>query len=87
MLVATMWSFAHLPPGRTDRNKMVLWPGCEGRARCNLHKKNVRSVRFDAKKEEMLLQPRGLRRVECVIHHERDVREEQNPYVREANKQ
>jgi len=30
--------------------KMVLWPGCEGRARCSLHKKNVRSVRFVVKR-------------------------------------
>ena len=29
--------------------KMVLWPGCEGRARCSLHKKNLWSVRFNAK--------------------------------------
>jgi len=27
------------------------------------------------KKEGMLLQPRSLRCVECVVHHERDVRE------------
>jgi len=31
------------------------------------------------KKEGMLLQP--LRSVECAIHHERDVREEQDPYI------
>jgi len=24
--------------GLSDLNKMVLWPGCEGRARCNFHK-------------------------------------------------
>jgi len=28
-----------------------------------------------------LLQPLGWRCVECAIHHERDVREEQPPYV------
>ena len=29
----TMWL------GLSNRNKMVLWPGCEGCARCRLHKK------------------------------------------------
>jgi len=38
--------FAHLSLGISNRNKVVLWPGCELRARYNLHKKNVRSVRF-----------------------------------------
>jgi len=33
----------------SDRNKMMLWPECESRARCSLHKKNVRSVRFVVK--------------------------------------
>jgi len=45
-----MWTFAHLPLGLSSHNKMVLWPGCEGGVRCNLHKKNVRSVRFIAKR-------------------------------------
>jgi len=31
-------------------NKMVLWPGCEGRAEFSLHTKNVRSVRFVVKR-------------------------------------
>jgi len=35
----------------------------------------------------MLLQPLCWRCVECVIHHERDVREEQHPYICGANKQ
>jgi len=43
---ATVRSFAHLPLRIYDCNKMVLWPGCKGRARCRLHKKNVRSVQF-----------------------------------------
>jgi len=39
-----------MPLGLSDRIKMVLWPGCEGRARCSLHKKkNVRTVRFVVK--------------------------------------
>jgi len=50
LFATTVWSFAHLPLGLSDRNKMGLWPGCEGRAKCNLHKKNVRSVRFVAKR-------------------------------------
>jgi len=35
----------------------------------------------------LLMQPRSWRCVECVFHHERDVREEQHPYVCGANKQ
>jgi len=35
----------------------------------------------------VLLQPLGWRCVECVIHHGRDVREEQHPYIGGANKQ
>ena len=31
-------------------NKMVLWPGCEGRPEFSLHTKNVRSVRFVVKR-------------------------------------
>jgi len=38
------------------------------------------------KKEGMLLQPLWWHYVECVIHHERDLREEQQ-YIRGANKQ
>jgi len=34
-----------------------------------------------------VLQPLRWRCVECVIHHERDVREEQHPYISGANKQ
>ena len=34
----------------SDRNKMVLWPGCGGRDEFNLHTKSVRSVWFVAKK-------------------------------------
>ena len=36
--------------GISDRNKMVLWPGCEGRAEFSLHTTNVRSVRFVVKR-------------------------------------
>ena len=46
LLAATGWSFAHMPLGLSDRNKMVLWPGCGGHAGFSLHTKNVRSVRF-----------------------------------------
>jgi len=35
----------------------------------------------------VLLQPLDWRCVECAIHHERDVREEQHPYICGANKQ
>ena len=34
----------------SDRNKMVLWPGCEGRAELSLYAKNVLSVWFVAKR-------------------------------------
>jgi len=39
------------------------------------------------KKEGMLLQPLLWRCVECVIHHERDMPEEQHQYVCGRNKQ
>jgi len=39
MLAATVWNSAHLPLGLSDRNKVMLGPGCEGCARCNLYKK------------------------------------------------
>jgi len=44
-------SFAHMPLGTSDRNKMVLWPGCGGRAEFSLHTKNVRSVWFVVKRK------------------------------------
>jgi len=50
LLAATVRSFAHMPLGISDRSKMVLWPGCGGRAVRSLHKKNVRSVRFVVKR-------------------------------------
>jgi len=49
-LLATVRSFAHMPLGISDRNKMVLWPGCEGRAESSLRSKNVRSVWFVVKR-------------------------------------
>jgi len=33
-----------------------------------------------------MLQPLRWRCVECVIHHDRDMREEQHPYICGANK-
>jgi len=39
-----------MPLGISDRNKMVLWPGCEGHAEFSLHTKNVRSVLFVLKR-------------------------------------
>ena len=41
LLAATVWSFAHLLLGLSNHNNVVLWPRCEGGARCNLHKRNV----------------------------------------------
>ena len=51
MLAAAVRSFAHMRLMLSNRNKMVLWPGCEGHAVWNLHKKNVRSVRFIVKRK------------------------------------
>ena len=45
-LAATLRSFAHMLLMFSDRNKIVLWPGCEGRARCSLFKNNMQSLRF-----------------------------------------
>jgi len=45
-LPATVRSYARMTLGISHRNKMVLRPGCEGRAEFTLHTKNVRSVRF-----------------------------------------
>jgi len=36
--------------GISDRNKMVLWTGCGGRAEFSLHTKNVRSAWFVVKR-------------------------------------
>ena len=49
-LAATVWSFAQMPLRLPNRNKMLLWPGCEGCAVLSLPKKNVWSVRFVVKK-------------------------------------
>jgi len=50
LLAATVRSFAHMLLGISDRNKMVLWPGCGGRAEFSLHTKNMRSVWFVVKR-------------------------------------
>jgi len=68
LLAVIVWSFAPLPLGLCDRNRMVLWPGCEGHVRCNHHKGNVRSVRFCCKKGGMSLTPLRRHGVECAIH-------------------
>ena len=52
LLAATVRSFAHMLLGISDRNKMVRWPWCEGRAKFSLHTKNVQSVRFVVKRRE-----------------------------------
>jgi len=50
LLAAMVRSSVHMPLGISDRNKMVLWPGCEGRAEFSLHTKNVWSVWFVVKR-------------------------------------
>jgi len=54
LLAATVRSFALMPLRISDRNKMVLWPGCEGRADFSLHTKNMRSVRFVVKRWDVV---------------------------------
>jgi len=71
-----VWIFVNLTL-RFSNSKVVLWPGYEGGARCNLHRKNMQPVWFIAKKEVMVLQPLSWRCVESTIYHEWDVREEQ----------
>jgi len=52
LLAATGRSFTHMSLKLSDRNKMVLWPGCEGCTRYRLHiKKNVRLVWFVVKRK------------------------------------
>jgi len=51
LLAAAVRSFVHMLLGISDRNKMVLWPGCGGRAEFSLHTKNVRSVWFVVKRK------------------------------------
>jgi len=48
-----LWSFAHMPLGISSHNKMVLWPGCGGRAEFSLHTKNVLFVWFVVKKGDV----------------------------------
>jgi len=50
---------------------VVPWFVCE----------NIIDVNVKAQHNSNLLQPLRWRCVECVIHHERDVREEQHPYT------
>ena len=50
LLAATVRSFAHIPLGISDPNKMMLWPECGGRAEFSLHTKNMRSVWFVVKR-------------------------------------
>jgi len=76
LLAATVWSFAHMPFRISDRNKMVLWPGCGADARFSLHTKEHAIGVVRCKKEGMLLQPLRWRCDDCVIHHKRDVRKE-----------
>jgi len=77
LLAATVRSFALMPLRISDRNKMVLWPGCEGRADFSLHTKNMRSVRFVVKRRGCCCNLSG--GVALIVWYtlERDMREEQ----------
>ena len=74
-----VWSFAHMPLGLSDRNKMVLWPGCEGPTRFSLHIKNMQSVRFVEKRRGCCCNHFTTGVVlKCVVHHQRNVHDEQH---------
>jgi len=68
--------FAHMPLGlfRSQQNGAVtrMWRSCCVKP---LKERGIGAVRCE--KEGMLLQPLRWRCVECLIHHKRDVREEQ----------
>jgi len=70
---------------RLQQNGAVtrMWRSC--RVQPSHKERAIGGVR--CKKEGMLLQPLRWRCVGCVIHHERDVREEQHHYICCANKQ
>jgi len=77
VFAATVLSFAHTPLGlfRSQQNGAVT----KIRRACRVqpsHKERAISV-VRCKKEGMLLQPLCWCCVECVIHHEQDVRKEQ----------
>ena len=65
LLAATVWSFAYLLPGLSHHNKVVLSPGCEGGPMCNFHKKNVRWVRFTAKRRGVVATSQLMLRWKC----------------------
>jgi len=79
LLAATMRSFAHMPLGlfRSQQNGAVtrVWRSC--RMKPSQKESTIGAVR--CKKEGMLLQPLRWCCVECVIHNERNVGEEQHP--------
>ena len=75
LLAATVRRFAHMPLGVSNRIKMVLWPGCGGRAEFRPSHKERAICVVRCKKEGMLLQPLRWCCVDCVIHHQQDVRE------------
>ena len=78
LLAATVRSFAHISLGffRSQQNGAVtrMWRSC--RVQLSHKERAIGVVR--CKKEGMLLQPLRWRCVDCVIHHERDVREEKH---------
>jgi len=78
LLAATVRSFARMPLGLSDRNNMVLWPGCEGRARFSFHTKNVRLVRFVVKRRGCYCNHSVGVVLKCAVHHERNVCKEQH---------
>jgi len=52
-------------------------------SQCLMHSKQMLTAKFCF----VFLQPLGRNRVECTIRHERDVHEQQHPYICGANKQ
>jgi len=51
LLAVTVQGFAHMPFGFSNRNKIVLWSGCE--KSCQMQPTQVRSVRFVEKRRDV----------------------------------
>jgi len=61
-----------------NRNKMVLWPGCEGGARFRLHTENVRSVRFIVKRRGCCCNHSAGVALKCAVRHEWNLHKEKH---------
>jgi len=73
-IAATVWSFANLLLGLSNRNKVVLWPQDVKVVLGEPSQKERAIGAVHYKKEGMLLQPLSWCCFGSAIHHERDVR-------------